>query len=72
MANEIKLATFSSKKMLLENGQKGTIIKFADRKEVEIIKATKYYNVGDILNPHVVKADALIAQGIAKEYKPKK
>jgi hypothetical protein len=71
MANEAKLATFSSKKMLTENGKKGTIIKFSERKEVEVIKATKYYNVGDILSPHVVKADALISQGIAKEFKPK-
>jgi hypothetical protein len=71
MANETKLATFSSKKMLLENGKKGTVIKFADRKEVEVVKSTKYYNVGDILSSHVVKAEALIAQGIAKEYKPK-
>jgi hypothetical protein len=71
MANEAKLATFSSKKMLLENGKKGIVIKFTERKEVEVIKATKHYNVGDVLNPHIVKAEALITQGIAKEFKPK-
>jgi hypothetical protein len=70
MAKEVKeVGAFSSKKMLLENGENKTIIKFADRKKVEVIKATKYYNVGDILNNHIVKADALIAQGIAKEVK---
>jgi len=64
-----EVATFSSKAMLLENAKKGTVIKYSDRKTVEIIKETKHYKVGFITSPHLVKADALIAQGIAKEYK---
>lgn len=67
-----KLASFDSKKMLLENGEKGTKIRYTDRMQVEIIKNTKHYNIGDVQNPHKVKAEALIAQGIAKEYKEKK
>ena len=63
------LAKFSSKAMLLENGEKGTVIKYNDRLKVEVIKETKHYKVGMILNPHKVKGEALIKQGIAKEVK---
>ena len=72
MADKNELAVFDSKKMLLEAGEKETKFKYTDRKSVEIVKATKHYKVGDITSPHAVKADALIAQGIAKEYKEKK
>jgi hypothetical protein len=67
-----KLASFDAKKMLLDNGAKGTKIRYNDRMQVEVVKNTKHYNVGDVLNPHKVKAEALIEQGIAKEYKAKK
>ena len=64
-----EVASFSAKAMLLENAEKGTKIKYSDRKKVEIVKATKHYKVGMIVNPHLVKADALIKQGIAKAVK---
>ena len=62
-------ATFSAKAMLLENAQKGTKIKYNDRLKVEIVKATTHYKVGMIINPHKVKAEALINAGIAKKVK---
>lgn len=62
-------ATFNAKTMLLENGAKGTIIKYADRLKVEVVKETKHYKVGDILSPHKIKGLALIQAGIAKEVK---
>lgn len=65
------LATFSAKAMLLENAEKGTKIKYNDRQKVEIVKATKHYKVGKVINPHKVKAEALIKAGIAKEVKNK-
>lgn len=66
-------AGFDSKEMLLDNGAKGTKIRYSERLKVEIVTATKHYAVGDVINPHKVKGEALIAQGIAKEYKePKK
>lgn len=64
-----EVATFNVKAMLLENAEKGTKIKYSDRKKVEIVKETKHYKVGMIVNPHLVKADALIKQGIAKAIK---
>ena len=64
-----EVATFNVKAMLLENAEKGTKIKYADRKKVEIVKETKHYKVGMIVNPHLVKAEALIKQGIAKAIK---
>ena len=69
---EKDLAKFDSKKMLADAGEKGIKFRYTDRKKVEIIKATKHYKVGEINEPHVVKADALITQGIAKEYKEPK
>ena len=64
-----EVATFNVKAMLLENAEKGTKIKYSDRKKVEIVKETKHYKVGMIVNPHLVKAEALIKQGIAKAVK---
>lgn len=63
--------TYSSKALLKEHAEKGTKISYDDRKEVEVVKATKHLTVGTIFAPHKVKADALIAAGIAKEYKRK-
>jgi len=64
-----EVASFDAKAMLLENAEKGTKIRYSDRKKVEIVKATKHYKVGMIVNPHLVKGLALIKQGIAKEVK---
>ncbi len=88
MAKEEKtdLATFDSKAMLAdqmtvkntiknEDGstqEVGTIIKYGDRKKVEIVRATKHYHVGQVINPHKIMGEALIKQGIAKEAKEKK
>lgn len=80
------LATFDSKAMLANQMKKkntiknedgsteevGTIIRYGERKKVEIVKATKHYNVGDVINPHKIMGEALIEQGIAKEAKEKK
>ena len=67
-----ELAVFSSKKMLDENQKNGTIIRYNDRLKVEIVKETKYYSVGMVIEPHKIKAEALIEQGIAKKYIEKK
>ena len=74
MAKEVtpEVATFSSRKMLLENAEKGTKIFYSDRLKVEIVKETKHYKVGMVLSPHKIKGEALIKQGIAKEYKEPK
>lgn len=75
MAKEVtkpEVATFSSKAMLLENAEKGTKIFYSDRLTVEIVKETRHYKVGMITSPHRVKGEALIKQGIAKEYKEPK
>lgn len=62
---------FDAKAMLTENGAKKTVIRYADRKKVQIIKDTRHYKEGQIVSPHVVMAEALIKQGIAKEAKDK-
>jgi hypothetical protein len=53
-----------------ENGEiikVGGIVKYKERKRVEIIADTKHYKVGQIINPHKIMGEALIEQGIAKE-----
>jgi len=67
-----EVASFSSRAMLLENAKKGTKIFYSDRLKVEIVKETRHYKVGMVLSPHKVKGEALINQGIAKEYKEPK
>lgn len=81
-----QLATFDSHAMLADQMVKkntiknddgsteevGTIIKYGDRKRVEIVKKTKHYVVGQVINPHKIMGEALIKQGIAKEAKDKK
>jgi hypothetical protein len=48
----------------------GTKFFYGERKKVEILKKVgNHYNVGDIIEPHVTKADYLISQGWAKEVK---
>lgn len=66
MAEE-KLKEFDVKKMLNLNAEKGTKIKYTDRTTVEITADTKFYKKGQIVSPHKVKAEALIAQGLAKK-----
>lgn len=71
MADEKQLATFDSKAMIAKHAKKGTVIKYANRKAVEIVKETKHYHVGQIIHPHKIMGEELIAQGIAKEAKVK-
>lgn len=64
-----ELATFDSKAMIAKHAEAGTVVKYAERIKVEIVKATKHYKVGQVINPHKIMGDELIAQGIAKEAK---
>lgn len=58
---------FSSKEMLKDNADKKTKIRYTDRLKVEILYDTQFYKAGQIINPHKVKGEALIKQGIAKK-----
>lgn len=60
-------AKFDAKKMLTDNVEKKTKIRYNDRLKVEIVKQTRFYKKGQIINPHKVKGLALIEQGIAKK-----
>ena len=59
---------FDSKKMLKENGEKKTKIKFRDRIKVRYIKGTQFVKEGTIIAESKVKALALIDQKIAEKY----
>lgn len=70
--NEEKAGTsFDAKAMVDEHVEKGTKGQYFDRKKVVIVQATKHYREGQVINPHKLKAQALIDQKIAKEYKEK-
>ena len=58
-----------SKKMLKDLGERKEKIFFRDRIKVEILKDTKYYRKGKVINPHQTFAKFLIKEGIAKELK---
>lgn len=58
-----------AKEMLLENGKKGTIIKYTDRVEVRLLKDTVYQKAGKIYSPAKVKGDFLVSKGIAEYVK---
>lgn len=60
---------FDAKAMLAENGAKKTVIRYADRVKLEIIKDTRHYKAGQIITPHRVMGEALVKQEIAKEVK---
>lgn len=59
----------SSKAMLAKANAEKRVIKFADRVKLEIIKNTRYYKVGQKINPHRLVAEQLIEAKIAKELK---
>lgn len=63
---------FDAKAMLTENGEKGTIIRYNDRVKLVINQDTRHYKEGQIITPHKVMGEALVKQGIAKEYKEEK
>jgi hypothetical protein len=60
---------FDAKAMLIENGEKGTIVRFSDRVQVRLLKDTVYQKAGKVYSPHKVKAEALVKQEIAEYVK---
>lgn len=61
--------SFDAKKMLLENAEKGTKIRYTDRTKVRLLKPTKNMKAGTEYSPAKVKAEALVLQGIAEYIK---
>jgi len=58
-----------AKGMLLENGAKGTVIRYTDRVKIRLLKDTLYQKAGKEYSPHKVKADYLVKEGIAEYVK---
>ncbi len=58
-----------AKAMLLENGAKGTVIRYTDRVKVRLLKDTKYQKAGKEYSPAKVKGDFLVKEGIAEYVK---
>lgn len=67
--NDSKTTALDSQKMLKDLAAKKKKVRFTDRKTVKIVKATKHYKEGQVINPHLVVADTLIEKGLAKEVK---
>lgn len=64
-----KGTNFDSKKMIEENTEKKTKVKFTDRVKVRLLKDTIYQKKGKEYSPHRVKAEALVEQKIAEYVK---
>lgn len=60
---------FDAKKMIEENTEKGTKVRFTDRVKVRLLKDTVYQKAGKEYSPHKVKAEALVKQEIAEYVK---
>lgn len=60
---------FDAKAMIAENSEKKTVIKYADRVKVKLLKNTVYQKAGKVYSPHRIKAEALIKQGLAEKVK---
>ena len=56
----------NAKEMIETNSEKKTVIRYGDRKKVEIISKTKHYKIGQVISPHVIMAEQLIKDKIAK------
>lgn len=61
--------SFDAKEMISKNAEAKTVIRYADRVKVKLIKDTKYQKSGKVYSPHKVKAIALVEQGIAEYVK---
>ena len=64
--NKEEVASFDAKAMLKENGEAKTVIRYADRLTVKLLKDTQFKKAGKVYSPHKVKALALVKQGIAE------
>lgn len=60
---------FDAKAMISENAENKTVIKYADRMQVRLLKDTIYQKAGKVYSPHRIKAEALIKQGLAEKVK---
>jgi len=60
---------FDAKAMIAENSEKKTVIKYADRVKVKLLKNTVYQKAGKVYSPHRIKAEAMIKQGLAEKVK---
>tara|TARA_R100000656_G_scaffold124173_2_gene101758 strand:+ start:3197 stop:3415 length:219 start_codon:yes stop_codon:yes gene_type:complete len=65
--NTEKKASVDSKKMLKELAEKKVKVRFSERLKLEILKDTKYYKKGQIINPHVTIGNELVKLKIAKK-----
>ena len=56
----------NAKKMLEKANAEKRKIKYLDRVKVEVVRATKYYREGQIINPHRLVAEQLVSDGVGK------
>lgn len=56
-----------TKKMLKENGNKRTKIRFSQRTKIEILEDTKFFKKGDTLEVHKVVAEQYVKDKLAKK-----
>lgn len=58
-----------SRAMLAKANKDKKVIKFRDRVKLEILKDTRFYRKGQVINPHPLVGDELIEAKIAKKIK---
>jgi len=69
MAEKEELKGMDAKGMITDAVKDKKVIKYNDRKKVEILENTRFYKKGQIIEPHSLMANQLIKDKIAKEVK---
>lgn len=64
-----ELANFDAKEMILDNTANKTVIRYADRLKIRLLKNTVYQKAGKVYSPHKIKAEAMVKQGLAEYVK---
>lgn len=62
-------AAFNAKEIQKEAAKAGRKVKMNDRVKLKVLNETKFYKAGQIINPHRVYAEKMIAEGTAEEVK---
>jgi len=65
--NSEKKVNVDSKKMLKELAEKKVKVRFSERLKLEILKDTKHYRKGQVINPHVTFGNELVKLKLAKK-----
>lgn len=60
---------YDAKAMLAKANEDKRVIKYSDRVALKVIKKTRHYRVGQLINPHPLVAEQLLKNKVAEKVK---